>query len=66
MSDELDLPPETKALAKLVGRVANAAFDKALEGDVEGFEVEVDAAMVEARPAIADDDALRQEQSLQL
>ena len=66
MSDELDLPPETKALARLVGRVANAAFDKALEGDVEGFEVKVDAAMEEARPAIADDDALRQEHSLQL
>lgn len=66
MSDELKLSPETAAFAGLAGRVANAAFDNALEGDLDGFDAEVDAAMAEARPAFNDEDAARQEEMLTL
>ncbi len=66
MSDDLKLSPETAALAGLAGRMVNATFDKALEGDLDGFDAEVDAAMAEARPAFQDEDAARQEEMLTL
>ena len=45
MTDDFRISPETMALATLAGRLANAVFDKALEGDSEGFEAEADAAL---------------------
>lgn len=64
MNDDLKLSPETAALAALAGRVANAAFDKALEGDLDGFDTEVDNAMAEALLSFNDEDAARQEEML--
>ena len=60
MTDDIGLSSETLAQAKLAGRLANAVFDKALEGDSEGFEVEADAALAEAMPTMTADDARRQ------
>ncbi len=66
MNDDFQLSSETAALAALAGRVVNASFDKAMAGDLDGFDVEVDAAMASARPAFQDEDAARQEEILVL
>jgi hypothetical protein len=66
MADDPQLSPETAALAAMAGRVVNATLDKALTGDLHGFEADVDAAMIEARPAFADEDAVRRAEMLAL
>jgi ankyrin repeat protein len=66
MSDDLQLSPETAALAALAGSVINATLDRGLAGDLEGFDADVDAAMAEARPAFQDEDAARRDEMLAL
>ena len=66
MTDDFRISPETMALATLAGRLANAVFDKALEGDSEGFEAEADAALAEAVPGMTADDARRQSDAIRL
>ncbi len=66
MSEDVQLSPETASLAALAGSVINATLDKGLEGDLEGFDADVDAAMAGARPAFQDADAARRDEMLAL